>query len=58
MLVLSRKTDEVIIVADNIRITVVEVRGRRVRLGIQAPPGVSIRRQEVAPRGEERREAS
>ena len=47
MLVLSRQTDEVIVIADNIRITVVEVRGDKVRLGIDAPREISVHRQEV-----------
>lgn len=47
MLVLSRKTGETIIVNNNIRITVVEVRGDKVRLGIVAPKDVIVDRQEV-----------
>ena len=47
MLVLSRKTDEGIVIADNIRISVVEIRGNRVRLGISAPDHVRIERDEL-----------
>ncbi len=47
MLVLSRKKNESIIIADQIRITVVEVRGDRVRLGIEAPREIPIHREEV-----------
>lgn len=47
MLVLSRKKNESIIIDDNIIITVVEVRGDKVRLGIQAPKEVPIHRSEV-----------
>lgn len=47
MLVLSRKKDEQIIVGDNIKIVVVEIRGDTVRLGIDAPREVPIHRQEV-----------
>ncbi|HEY0984897.1 MULTISPECIES: carbon storage regulator CsrA [unclassified Schlesneria] len=47
MLVLSRKKNESIIVDDSIVITVVEIRGDKVRLGIQAPREVSIHRSEV-----------
>ena len=39
MLVLSRKKDESIIINDHIRVTVVEIRGDKVRLGIDAPEG-------------------
>jgi carbon storage regulator len=47
MLVLSRKRDEVIKIADDIEVTVVDIRGDRVRLGLRAPRGVSIHRKEV-----------
>lgn len=47
MLVLSRKKNEQIIVGDSIVITVVEVRGDRVRLGIEAPQEIPIHRNEV-----------
>lgn len=47
MLVLSRQRDESIIIGDNIVITVVDIRGDKVRLGIAAPTKVSVYRQEV-----------
>lgn len=47
MLVLSRKKNESIIIDDNIVITVVEVRGDKVRLGIQAPREIPIHRSEI-----------
>lgn len=47
MLVLSRQRDESIIIGDNIVITVVDIRGDKVRLGIQAPTEVPVHRQEV-----------
>lgn len=47
MLVLSRKKNESIIVDDQIVITVVEIRGDKVRLGIEAPREVAIHRSEV-----------
>lgn len=47
MLVLSRKKDESIVIGDNIVITVVEIRGDKVRLGIQAPREAPVHRQEV-----------
>lgn len=49
MLVLTRKARETIIVGDNIVISVVEIQGNRVRIGVQAPGDVSIRRAELAP---------
>ncbi|MFN0054820.1 MAG: carbon storage regulator [Planctomycetales bacterium] len=50
MLVLSRKIGEKIVIEPGIEISVVEVRGGRVRLGVSAPAHVGIRRQEVEPR--------
>ncbi len=47
MLVLSRKKDEKIIIGERIVITVVEIRGDKVRLGIDAPKDVTVHRQEV-----------
>ena len=47
MLVLSRYRDESIYIGDDIVITVVDIRGDRVRIGVQAPSDVSVHRQEV-----------
>lgn len=47
MLVLSRKKDEKIIIGDGITIMVIEVRGDKVRLGIDAPKEISVHREEV-----------
>ncbi|MEY4189218.1 MAG: hypothetical protein RIT02_4252 [Planctomycetota bacterium] len=47
MLVLSRQSDETIVIGDNIRVTIVEVRGDKVRIGIEAPRDVSVHRQEI-----------
>ena len=47
MLVLSRKKNESIVIDENIIITVVEIRGDKVRLGIQAPKEVPIHRSEI-----------
>lgn len=47
MLVLSRKVNERIVINDNITITVVDVRGDKVRLGIDAPAEIPVHRQEV-----------
>ena len=47
MLILSRKTNESIVINDNIVITVVEVRGDKVRLGIEAPKEVPVHRREI-----------
>jgi len=47
MLVLSRQRDESIIIGDNVVITVVDVRGDKVRLGIDAPVEIPVHRREV-----------
>jgi carbon storage regulator len=47
MLVLSRQRDESIIIGDNIVVTIVDVRGDKVRLGIDAPTEIPVHRQEV-----------
>ncbi len=47
MLVLSRHRDESIIIGDNIVITIVDIRGDKVRLGIDAPTEIPVHRQEV-----------
>lgn len=47
MLVLSRRIDEVIMLGDDIKITVVDIRGDKVRLGIEAPQSQAIHRLEV-----------
>lgn len=50
MLILTRKIGESIIVGDNIRVVVLEVRGRQIRLGIDAPTEVVVLREEIAQR--------
>ncbi|MCP4713296.1 MAG: carbon storage regulator CsrA [Planctomycetes bacterium] len=47
MLVLSRQKDQTIMIGDNIEITVVDIRGDKVRLGITAPPKIPVHRKEV-----------
>jgi carbon storage regulator len=47
MLVLSRKLNEAIVVNDSVRVTVLGIKGDRVRLGIEAPRAVSVDRGEV-----------
>jgi carbon storage regulator len=48
MLVLSRKQTESVVIRDDIIVTVIDVRGKRVRLGIEAPREVAVHRKEVA----------
>ena len=58
MLVLSRQRDESIIINDNVVVTIVDIRGDKVRLGIDAPGEIPVHRREVydAIRRENRRE--
>ena len=47
MLVLSRQKNETIMIDDNIEITIADVRGDKVRLGIDAPKNIAVHRREV-----------
>jgi len=47
MLVLSRQKDESIMIGDDVEIVIVDVRGDKVRLGINAPRSISVHRKEV-----------
>ena len=60
MLILTRKIGESILVGDNIRLVVLEIRGRQIRLGIEAPADIVVLREEIAQRltDENRRAAS
>ncbi|MFZ5449241.1 MAG: carbon storage regulator CsrA [Thermodesulfobacteriota bacterium] len=50
MLILTRKIGESLIIGDNIRVVVLEVRGRQIRLGIEAPSEIVVLREEIAQR--------
>ncbi|MFW6344400.1 MAG: carbon storage regulator CsrA [Sediminispirochaetaceae bacterium] len=47
MLILSRKIDESIVISDNIEVSIVDIKGDQVKLGISAPKDVKVYRQEV-----------
>ena len=47
MLVLSRQRDETIMIGDDVEVTVVDIRGDKVRLGITAPSHIAVHRKEV-----------
>ena len=47
MLVLSRHRDESIMIGDDVVVTIVDIRGDKVRLGIDAPTSIPVHRQEV-----------
>ena len=46
MLVLTRKINEAVVLGDHIKVMVIQIRGKQVILGIEAPPGVLIIREE------------
>jgi carbon storage regulator len=50
MLILSRQREEEIIIGDNIIVKVIDIRGDKVRLGIEAPPNVRVDRKEIRDR--------
>jgi len=50
MLILTRKIGESILVGDNIRLVVLEIRGRQIRMGIEAPADIVVLREEIAQR--------
>ena len=56
MLVLTRKAGESIVIGSDIRVTILELQGRQVRLGIEAPSDVSVHRGEVYERIREENE--
>ena len=56
MLVLTRRPGEGIVIDGKIRLTVVSVRGDRIRIGIEAPPSVVVDRQEIHERRKLRQE--
>lgn len=47
MLVLSRKTDESVVISDEVTVTVLSIKGNQVRLGITAPAEISVHREEI-----------
>jgi carbon storage regulator len=58
MLILTRKSGETIRIGENIAVTVLEVKGTQIRIGIDAPKDIIVDREEVALRKKAEREAS
>ena len=50
MLILTRKIGESLLIGDHIRVAVLEIRGKQVRLGIDAPPDIVVMREELSQR--------
>jgi len=50
MLILTRRIAETLMIGDNITVTVLGVKGQQVRLGVAAPKGVPVHREEIAER--------
>lgn len=53
MLILTRKSGEGLFIGDDIRITIVEIRGKQIRLGIEAPTNIVVLREEIYQRIQE-----
>lgn len=53
MLILTRRVGETLIIGDNVKVTVLGVRGHQVRLGVDAPRDVSVHREEIYERIQE-----
>ena len=47
MLILTRRVNETLMIGDDVTITVLEIRGNQVRLGVKAPKNISVHREEV-----------
>ncbi|MFS0827629.1 carbon storage regulator CsrA [Pseudomonas phoenicis] len=47
MLILTRKAGETIVINDNIRVTVLQVKGNQIRIGVEAPADVAVHRSEI-----------
>jgi carbon storage regulator len=47
VLILTRKSGERITIGDHIRVTVLEIKGKQVRLGVEAPPDTRVHREEI-----------
>ena len=47
MLVLSREKDESIMIGDEVKITITDIRGNKVRIGVTAPKSIPVHRQEI-----------
>ena len=58
MLILTRKIGETVAIGDEVKVQVVDVKGRQVRLGITAPPALAVHREEVFQRIQEQNRQS
>ncbi len=57
MLILTRRIGEAIIIGDNVEVTILDIRGHQVRLGIDAPKDIAVHREEIYNRIQAEKEA-
>ena len=58
MLILTRRVGEVLVIGDDIRVTVLDIKGNQVRIGTEAPRDVDIHREEIYNRIQEEKSAA
>ena len=58
MLILTRRIGEVVAIGDDIRLTVLGIRGNQVRMGVKAPANIAVHREEIYKRVQEERRAA
>ena len=58
MLILSRKTNQKILIGDDIEITIIDIRGDQVKIGVDAPPSVKVFREEIYQEIQKRKQGS